>query len=333
METGIESGISVKEAVVSKHNRWSLVLAGGEGIRLHRLTRLICGDDRPKQFCPLLGRSTLLTGSIERAQSCVPSPQVLVSLMAHHQHLFRQEPLLDPAQRLIQPLNRGTAPAILHGLLSIAECDPRAVVAILSSDHFFSDEAVLSATLDAAFSSASKLDGIIILGAKPDYPEFQYGWIETAGAPDNRNLSRVRRFHEKPSFPAANMLFRRGAFWNTFIMVGRVEAFLEMAVKAVPGLLDLLRQIPCWKGHELRIPNELYGKLPAKDFSTDILSPGPEHLRLRPLEGVVWSDLGTPERVEDTILTFGCRPEWSTKRKATRPHGNHLPLAEIAATA
>src|SRR5256885_16340915 len=35
----------------SAQNRWGVVLAGGDGTRLQCLTRVIYGDDRPKQFC------------------------------------------------------------------------------------------------------------------------------------------------------------------------------------------------------------------------------------------------------------------------------------------
>ena len=36
------------------------MLAGGEGIRLRSLTRAIVGDDRPKQYVPLVGADSLL---------------------------------------------------------------------------------------------------------------------------------------------------------------------------------------------------------------------------------------------------------------------------------
>lgn len=32
-----------------------IILAGGDGTRLRSLTRRLTGDDRPKQFCALLG--------------------------------------------------------------------------------------------------------------------------------------------------------------------------------------------------------------------------------------------------------------------------------------
>ena len=39
---------------------WAVVLAGGEGVRLRPLVHRAFGDERPKQFCPLLGPRTLL---------------------------------------------------------------------------------------------------------------------------------------------------------------------------------------------------------------------------------------------------------------------------------
>jgi mannose-1-phosphate guanylyltransferase len=44
---------------MSRH--WAVILAGGDGVRLRGLTRSITGDDRPKQFCALVGADALLT--------------------------------------------------------------------------------------------------------------------------------------------------------------------------------------------------------------------------------------------------------------------------------
>src|SRR5262245_51990054 len=50
---------------------WALILAGGDGVRLRPLTRHVAGDDRPKQFCALIGRDTLWEQTRRRAHLCV----------------------------------------------------------------------------------------------------------------------------------------------------------------------------------------------------------------------------------------------------------------------
>ena len=45
--------------------RWAIVLAGGDGIRLQGLTRKIDGDGRPKQFCRIFGDRSLLSHTRE----------------------------------------------------------------------------------------------------------------------------------------------------------------------------------------------------------------------------------------------------------------------------
>ena len=42
---------------------WVIVLAGGEGVRLRSLVRLVCGENRPKQCVPLLESQTFAIDS------------------------------------------------------------------------------------------------------------------------------------------------------------------------------------------------------------------------------------------------------------------------------
>ena len=48
---------------------WSVILAGGDGVRLRSLTRATTGEARPKQFCPLLDGETLLERTVA-ASTC-----------------------------------------------------------------------------------------------------------------------------------------------------------------------------------------------------------------------------------------------------------------------
>jgi mannose-1-phosphate guanylyltransferase len=46
-----------------------IILVGGDGTRLSALTRRLAGDERPKQFCRLIGDETLLEQRIAARDS------------------------------------------------------------------------------------------------------------------------------------------------------------------------------------------------------------------------------------------------------------------------
>ena len=77
--------------------RWGIILAGGDGTRLKNLTRLVCGDDRPKQFCPLVGKDTLVEQTRKRAERCISSEQILFLLTRSHSAFYLNERGLRPS--------------------------------------------------------------------------------------------------------------------------------------------------------------------------------------------------------------------------------------------
>src|SRR6266568_1888497 len=110
-----------------RRDRRAVILAGGDGTRLRSLTRAIAGDDRPKQFCPILGSETLLDQTRRRVSLAVPSSQTILSLTATHRDFYAESVTDMPqANLVIQPTNLGTAPAILYSLLRLSALDPGA---------------------------------------------------------------------------------------------------------------------------------------------------------------------------------------------------------------
>lgn len=281
-----------------------LILAGGEGLRVRPVTRALFGDDRPKQFCALVGREPLVVQAQRRATLIVPPSRTLLVLTRPHEPYYRGIVYGLPASSLVvQPENRGTATAVLYGLLRIARRTANAPVAILPSDHWVSNDAVFMAHAAAAIGIVrAHENAIVLLGVPPTRPEREYGWIEPS-APITEvwsDLHGVARFVEKPDPERALRMQQSGtSFWNTSVVVGQVEALLLLFARARPALVDAF--LATWP--ELGSPSEtaaierLYRGLTASDFSGDILAAHPESLSVLAVSGVCWEDIGNPERL------------------------------------
>src|SRR6266851_2744667 len=152
---------------------WAVVLAGGEGVRLRPLVRRVFGDERPKQFCALLGPRTLLRQTLDRVGRLIPPDRtVVVGLESHERYLAREFGEAGGPHVLKQPENRGTAAAVLFAAQWIAARDPRANVVFFPSDHFIQEEGVfMEQVSDAATFVRRQAKWIALLGVQPGEPE------------------------------------------------------------------------------------------------------------------------------------------------------------------
>jgi mannose-1-phosphate guanylyltransferase len=311
---------------ITRPDRSAIILAGGEGMRLRSLTRRIAGDERPKQFCPFVGGETLLERTRARVRRTVRPDRTCLILTRHHEPFYGPLLAKGPSGPLvIQPCGRGTAPAILYGLLRVAETGPQDAVALFPSDHYVSDDARFMAHVEAAFGAVeTDPDQVVLLGIEAESPEVQYGWIE-AGEPlidgPGYPVYRVRRFWEKPPQPLAQVLFERGCFWNSFVLVSRVPALLAAMRAAVPDVYAVF--VTAWRQRsdlgEAEAMQSLYARLPSTNFSDDVLGSSPDHLAVLPVRGVRWSDWGEPARVLRTLSAVGIRPAWVESQPTTVP--------------
>jgi mannose-1-phosphate guanylyltransferase len=287
---------------------WALILAGGDGTRLLPFTRPLSGDDRPKQFCPVLGRETLFEATRRRVAMIVARERTLVVLCRGHEPFYASLMAGFPDDNLVvQPENRGTATAILYGALRLASRAPAAAMAVFPSDHYVSDDARFMAhVLDAFEVVAQRPDLVVLLGIVADRPETAYGWIEPgdpipASAP--MPVRRVCRFWEKPSVGLAARLRSIGCLWNSFVMVARVPALLGLMRNTIPDLVGAFeRARPTF--NTLREPaamRQVYARLQATDFCRTVLDGSPSNLAVLAVQGLGWSDLGEPERVRDIL--------------------------------
>jgi mannose-1-phosphate guanylyltransferase len=296
---------------------WAVVLAGGQGVRLRPLARRVCGDDRPKQYVPLLGARTLLEQTLDRVALGVPAARTVVVTVKNHARYVA--PDRSPSARprvLAQPDDRGTAAGILFPAHWISWRDPEATVAVFPSDHFALEEAAFMEHVAAVAAWVHEhADRIVLLGAAPSGPEVEYGWIERGavlGRAGGGAICTIRRFWEKPSPEAAAACLAGDCLWNTFVMVAGVRALLRAGMEQLPRMSERLALIAPFSGteDEAWAIHQAYALMPRENFSRAILEALPAALAVSALPPLTWSDLGTPRRVFELLSRVRLEPPW-----------------------
>jgi mannose-1-phosphate guanylyltransferase len=318
MRTQSRQTLSTGVGPNSLGHRWGVILAGGDGKRLLPLTRRIAGDNRPKQFCAIMDGETLLTHTRCRVERMVqPEHTLLVVTETHERFYSNQLNDVPSSSLLVQPCNRGTTPAILYSLLRLSESDPSAVVGFFPSDHHFADDEALVAHVDSAFEAAESSSGkVVLLGIKPSSPEVAYGWIEPGASLTKDRFGtvfEVSRFWEKPNVSLASDLMERGCLWNSFLMVGRVDAYLGLIRRALPGLLESFESIrsSLFTEQEPGALAHLYSGIHASNFSAEVLAKSPNDLAVLSGANLGWTDLGETSRVLSVLEENAISTEWA----------------------
>ncbi|MBX3232911.1 MAG: mannose-1-phosphate guanylyltransferase [Labilithrix sp.] len=213
-------------------------MAGGAGTRFWPASR----NKRPKQLLPLAGKSDepLLAATVRRLAPLVPAERVLV---VTGEHLADGTAQALPGVRrdhiLCEPAARNTAPCIAWANATIARLDPDAVVMVLPSDHFITDESGFQGVLATAIATAAR-GHVTTVGIVPTRPETGYGYIEVgAELSDAAPARKVARFVEKPARAKAEEFLAAGPtkyLWNAGMFFFRVKDMAALLEQHLPSV-------------------------------------------------------------------------------------------------
>lgn len=217
---------------------YAVIMAGGAGTRFWPASRNL----RPKQLLPLAGSSeeTLLAATVRRLHPLVPVENVIVVTGEHLADATQRAVAGVPAAQILkEPAPRNTAPCIAWANATVARLDPEAVVMVLPSDHFITDEKAFQVVLGDAVRAA-EAGHVTTVGIVPTRPETGYGYIEVGDSLASAESARkVARFVEKPNLDRAKEFVAAGPsryLWNAGMFFFRVKDMAALLEQHLPGV-------------------------------------------------------------------------------------------------
>ena len=289
--------------VEAKENLWALILAGEDGSGLWSQAPGALGDDPGPIEVPF--DDSLLRRTLERARLALPWKRiVVVSNRRHDAHLTPEFPMPGAPRLRIRTRSRGTAMDVLLGIQWIRRQQADAVIAILPSEQVVLEpQAFMRHVVAMAGFASRQTREIVIVGARPTYPETRYGWIETAQPiPDAgpEPVFRVDSLRHGLSYSLARACYESGALWNTSVIVARAEALLQASRRRVPELDARLETAIALVGtpYEQRSLEDCYAIAHESSFSEAVLAGAPRTLAASRLPTVHWSTGTNAQRTD-----------------------------------
>ncbi len=290
--------------------RCGIILAAGEGKRLHPLIHRLRGEIIPKQYVNFIGTRSMLEHTFDRAEKLIP-PDRLFTVVSQkhigHAEVWRQLSNRPRGTVILQPENKETGPGLLLPLMHLYKRYPDSIVVIFPSDHFIVEEDLFMGHVDAACRVVEREPSrLVLLGMEPNEPEPEYGYILPGGEVDHEAPSVLRNvlgFIEKPGPHAAREIVQEGGLWNTMVMAFKAETLVKLVQRIAPALYRSFRRI--WNAigspAELGVVEKTYQDTEPINFSRGFLEAlplrYPSYLWVLPLQGVFWSDWGSEQRI------------------------------------
>lgn len=274
-----------------------IILSGGVGSRLWPKSRV----SRPKQYVDLIGPDSLFQHTLKRLSAPHFGAPIIVCNEEHRFFVAEQsrQSGITPAEILLEPFGRNTAPAVALAAMAALKQSENAVLLVCPSDHWITDDSAFLHTVDKAVASAES-GNLVTFGVDPTGPNTGYGYIKAAAD----GISKVEQFIEKPRLEDAQRYLdsEDQYHWNSGIFVFRADLYLEELALYSPDI-PVMCQRALDKGQKdldfYRIDADSFRDCP--DISIDYaVMEKTDKATVVPLQ-TNWSDLGVWSTVREIL--------------------------------
>ena len=286
-----------------------VILAGGSGTRLWPLSR----EQYPKQLLGLLADETLLEATACRLDGLSHATPVneRVILVCGENHRFMSAEQLrrvgKPAQIILEPSPRNTAPALTAAALETLAVGHDAIMVVMPADHAVPDTNSFKAAVLCAAGYAAH-GAIVTLGVVPRRAEIGYGYIKVGAPFDTNGGHRIERFVEKPHQELAQRYLQSGEYWwNSGIFVVRASVWLAAIEASRPEIYAACKTAfssGSLDGQFFRLDADAFQACPDDSIDYAVM----ESLSANgPFPGVVvpliagWSDIGSWDAIWEAV--------------------------------
>jgi len=188
----------------------------------------------------LVGRHTLLQATALRVSEHVGfNPPLIVTGKELGSAAADQLSGIGVAARgfVIEPVQRGTAPAAAIAALMLVRENPNAIIALLPSDHAISNEDAFAEAMATGAVAASR-GALVAFGIPPTAPETGYGYIRRGDPFSGVNgCYHLESFVEKPDRATAERYLISGEYmWNSGMFVLSVRDYLRELERLEPKI-------------------------------------------------------------------------------------------------
>jgi mannose-1-phosphate guanylyltransferase/mannose-6-phosphate isomerase len=203
-----------------------------------------------------------------------------------------------PAQIVLEPEGRNTAPAVALAAILAAEDDANSILLVMPADHVIEDTEAFHGAV-ASGVEAAREGRLVTFGIVPDRPETGYGYIQAQ--PDGDKVVDVESFVEKPDLETARDYLSGGRhFWNSGMFLFAAGAYLDVLAELAPEILEACRQSMAQRvdGEDFVRPDvESFRACPADSIDYAVMEKT-DKAAMVPLDAG-WSDVGSWAALHD----------------------------------